>query len=128
MGNSATGGYIPPSGGAAYDQELEDIFQAFIVGVTSLQGQYVRPRWQEDPPPMPAVGVDWCGFAVKALTSDDGPMFEQHDEDMDSIRHETLKLFLSCNLKKYSNRLFAIYPKNRMHNKYICLIFRQKYE
>ena len=31
-------------------------------------------------------------------------------------------------LKKYSNRLFAIYPKNRMHNKYICLIFRQKYE
>ncbi len=95
MGDSATGGYIPPSGTVAYDHELEDIFQAFIVGITSLQGQYVRPRWQEDPPPMPAVGVDWCGFAVKALTSDDGPMFEQHDEDMDSIRHETLKLFLS---------------------------------
>ena len=26
MGDSATGGYIPPSGSAAYDQELEDIF------------------------------------------------------------------------------------------------------
>jgi hypothetical protein len=43
---------------------------------------------------MPAVGVDWCGFAV-SRSPDDGPMFEQHDEDMDSIRHETLKLFLS---------------------------------
>ena len=95
MTDSTVDGYIPPVGVVEYDQELEDVFQGLIVGVTSLQGDLVRPRWQQDPPPMPAVGVDWCGFAVKALTSDDGPMFEQHDEDMDSIRHETLKLFLS---------------------------------
>ncbi len=46
MGDSATGGYINPSGGSAYDQELEDIFQTFIVGITSLPGAMVRPRFQ----------------------------------------------------------------------------------
>ncbi|WP_336152136.1 phage neck terminator protein [Acinetobacter sp. 99] len=95
MGDSATGGYIPPSGGSAYDQDLEDIFQAFIVGVTSLPGAMVRPRFQTEPPPMPAVGVDWCAFAVKSIIPDDGPYFDQKDETMDSIRHEELTLFLS---------------------------------
>ena len=95
MGDSATGGYIPPSGLATYDQALEDIFQALIVGITSLQGQFVRPRWQEEPPPMPKIGVDWCAFAIKSTTADAGPYFEQHDENMDSIRHEDLELFLS---------------------------------
>ncbi|WP_151713372.1 phage neck terminator protein [Acinetobacter bereziniae] len=95
MGDSATGGYIPPSGSVAYDQELEDIFQPFIAGITALQGKWVRPRWQEEPPPMPTIGTDWCAFAIKSITPDDGPYFEQHDEDMDSIRHESLELLLS---------------------------------
>ncbi|WP_423854275.1 phage neck terminator protein [Acinetobacter guillouiae] len=95
MGDSASGGYITPTGGSAYDQELEDIFQAFIVGITSLPGLMVRPRFQKDPPPMPAIGVDWCAFAVKSIIPDDGPYFDQQDETMDSIRHEELTLFLS---------------------------------
>lgn len=95
MGDSATGGYITPSSGSAYDQELEDIFQAFIVGITSLPGDKVRPRFQKDPPPFPAVGEDWCAFAVKNIKTDDGPYFDQKDETMDSIRHEELTLFLS---------------------------------
>ncbi|QNH50351.1 hypothetical protein HWI77_11555 [Acinetobacter venetianus] len=95
MGDSASGGYITPSGGSAYDQELEDIFQAFIVGITSLPGLMVRPRFQKDPPPMPAIGADWCAFAVKSIIPDDSPYFDQKDETMDSIRHEELTLFLS---------------------------------
>lgn len=95
MGDSASGGYITPSGGYAYDQELEDIFQAFIVGITSLPGDVVRPRFQKDPPPFPAIGEDWCAFAVKNIKPDDGPYFDQKDETMDSIRHEELTLFLS---------------------------------
>lgn len=96
MGDSATGGYIAPSGSVAYDQNLEDIFQAFIVGITSLQGQFVRPRWQEDPPPMPEKGQNWCAFGVKSTQPDDGPYFNQNDnESMDSIRHESIDLVLS---------------------------------
>lgn len=95
MGDSASGGYITPSGGSAYDQELEDIFQAFIVGITSLSGAMVRPRFQTEPPPMPAIGVDWCAFAIKSIIPDDGPYFNQNDESMNSIRHEELTLLLS---------------------------------
>lgn len=95
MGDSASGGYITPSSGSAYDQDLEDIFQAFIVGITSLPGDMVRPRFQRDPPPFPAIGEDWCAFVIKNIKPDDGPYFDQKDETMDSIRHEELTLFLS---------------------------------
>ncbi|MBR7738275.1 phage neck terminator protein [Acinetobacter nosocomialis] len=95
MSDSASGGYIPPSGGSAYDQDVEDIFQAFIVGITSLPGAMVRPRFQRVPPPFPEIGEDWCAFAVQSIISDDGPYFDQKDETMDSIRHEELTLFLS---------------------------------
>lgn len=95
MGDSATGGYISPSGTIAYDQDLEDIFQAFIAGITSLQGAMVRPRWQQEPPPMPAIGENWCAFAIKSTKPDAGPYFDQNDESMDSIRHESIDLLLS---------------------------------
>jgi len=96
MNTSATGGYILPDGGAVpNDQELEDIFQDFIQGVTGLSGQMVRPRFQEKPPPFPAVGVDWVAFGIRTQRQDDGPYFDQRDDDASSIRHETLELALS---------------------------------
>ena len=96
MNTSATGGYILPDGGVVpNDQDLEDIFQAFIKGVTGLSGQMVRPRFQEKPPPVPAIGVDWVAFGVKSQRSDDGPYFNQHDENAISIRHEVIDIALS---------------------------------
>lgn len=96
MNTSATGGYILPDGGAVpNDQEFEDIFQAFIKGVTGLSGQMVRPRFQEKPPPVPAIGVDWVAFGIKSQRQDDGPYFNQHDEDATSIRHEEIEVALS---------------------------------
>jgi hypothetical protein len=95
MIDSTVDGYIPPVGVVEYDQELEDVFQGLIVGVTSLQGDLVRPRWQQDPPPMPAIGENWCAFGVKTIRSDDGPYFHQNAEDMDSVRHESIELTLS---------------------------------
>lgn len=95
MTDSTVDGYIPPVGLVEYDQELEDVFQGLIVGVTSLQGDLVRPRWQQDPPPMPAIGENWCAFGVKTIRADDGPYFHQNAEDMDSVRHEGIELTLS---------------------------------
>ena len=94
MGDSATGGFIPPSGSVAHDDDLEDIFHFLITGITSLDENLVRPRWQQEPPPMPAIGVNWCAFAVKS-TKASNPYFEQSDESMDSISHERLELMLS---------------------------------
>lgn len=95
MTDSTVDGYIPPVGVVECDQELEDVFQGLIVGVTSLQGDLVRPRWQQDPPPMPAIGENWCAFGVKSSRADDGPYFHQNAEDMDSVRHEGIELMLS---------------------------------
>lgn len=95
MGDSVNGGYISPNGNVPYDQELEDIFQAFIVGITSLKGSLVRPRWQTEPLLYPAIGVDWCAFGIKTTKPNDGPYFQQNDETMTSIHHEELEIFLS---------------------------------
>lgn len=95
MGDSATGGYISPSGVVAHDLDLEDIFQELITGITSIPGKFVRPRYQEEPPPMPKIGIDWCAFAIKTITPDDGPYFQYSNENMDSIRHEEIEVFLS---------------------------------
>lgn len=96
MNTSATGGYLLPDGEAVTnDQDLEDIFQAFIKGVTGLAGSMVRPRFQTIPITMPDVGVDWVTFGIKTQRLDDGPYFDQHDEDATSIRHEMIELALS---------------------------------
>ncbi len=95
MGDSATGGYISPSGMVAYDQTLETVFHAFITGLTSLSGTLVRARWQREPPPMPAVGINWCAFAIQSIKTDAGPYFIQHDDSLTVVRHETFELSLT---------------------------------
>lgn len=88
-------GYLTPSNGVAYDQDLEDIFHELITGVTSIKGSLVRPRWQPEPPPMPTIGTDWCAFAVRSITPDDGPYITQSDDQFESVRHEEIELMIS---------------------------------
>lgn len=95
MGDSATSGYITPSGTNAFDTELEDIFQSLIVGITNLSGKLVRPRWLPEPLAMPEIGVNWCAYAVRSMRSDAGPVFIQNDEDTQSVRHEEIEVLLS---------------------------------
>lgn len=95
MADSTSDGYILASGVVQNDQGLEDIFQGLIVGITSLQGKMVRPRWQNEPPPLPKISENWCAFGVKNTRSDDGPYFQQNKEDMDNIRHESIEVLLS---------------------------------
>lgn len=87
--------YIIPSGDVLYDQSLEDIFQAFIKGVTGLPGKMVRPRYQNPPPTMPNVGENWVAFNVKSTFADDSPSFAISLTENKSSRHEELELFLS---------------------------------
>jgi len=95
MADSTKDGYVPASGVVPSDQSLEDIFQGLIADITSLPGQMVRPRWQDEPPPVPGIKENWCAFGIKATRSDDGPYFKQNNENMDNIRHESIELLLS---------------------------------
>lgn len=71
--------YLKPSTGPIYDAELEDVFQALVVGLTGLPGNMVRPRWQRDPPNAPSVSTDWAaiGLVLGAKQWDDYQLWDQ---------------------------------------------------
>lgn len=86
---SATGGYLVPTSAPIDDQALRRFLQAMIVGVTGLAGQFVRPLWQRNPPPIPNFEVDWIAFGITDQRPDANPFHRQDDEDGAAIiRHE----------------------------------------
>ncbi len=73
MGNtSSTGGYLSPAASPAplEGQALNIFLQNWIVGITGLPGQYVRPRWQPEPPNIPDPTVDWIAFGITSREAD----------------------------------------------------------
>lgn len=107
---SATGGFLyPTTPTAPNDQELEDILQPWIVGLSGLDGSLVRPLQQEDPPPRPPREVTWISLGVKSHRRDWSAFnhhvsFLQNKEDGsqtrvsydEQYRNEELEIILSC--------------------------------
>ena len=54
----------------ADDLALDLVLQAWIVALTGLPGNLVRPRWQPAPPAMPDQSVNWCAIGVMHTTPD----------------------------------------------------------
>lgn len=105
MNTSATGGYLAPDAGAIAapleDDALDDFLHDVVVGVTGLANELVRPRWQEEPPNLPAFGTDWVAVGVPNRTRDTYAVV-QHDETASAgagadilIRHEHLEVLCS---------------------------------
>ena len=68
---SATGGALFPSSSAPLnDQQLEDLFQAWVVALTQYPADMVRPSWQVNPPNIPLNDTDWCSFKVSVSSAD----------------------------------------------------------
>lgn len=84
--DSATIGYLQPVDAIPYDDALEDLIQAVVVGVTGLAGDRVRPRWQQGtkPPPLPPAEVDWCAIGIVGDIVTDGDVAIEHDGDGDA--------------------------------------------
>jgi len=76
--DSSTGGYILPTTGPVYDDALDNAFQQFVVGVTGIPGNLVRPRWQPEPPNIPDFTVDWAALGVQVVGGDWGH-YERED-------------------------------------------------
>lgn len=65
MADSSTGGFLAPSvAPPADDDALDAVLQALVVGIVGLDPNLVRPRWQEQPPPVPEPSVDWVSIGV----------------------------------------------------------------
>jgi hypothetical protein len=96
---SATGGYLLPAPSPAplEGQALLDFVQAWVVGITNLPGDLVRPYWQSEPPNVPTAGTAWCAFRVTTRPSDEYPFvgFQSGSDTYEMQRHETLDVLAS---------------------------------
>ncbi|WP_454734240.1 phage neck terminator protein [Cupriavidus pauculus] len=122
---SATGGPLAPAVASPplEDDELDDLLQETVAGVTSLDGAMVRPRWQPTVPKQPEPGTNWCAIGITVQTPDAGPAI-QHDPAGDGsdtyIRHQDIELlcsFYGPSASGYAQRLadgMAI-PQNSEH-------------
>jgi len=99
--NSSTGGYLFPSGNPPEGAALMDLIQTWLVNLSGLTGDKVRPVWQSEPPNIPVEGTCWAAFRVGPRESDAYP-YQKHDPaasagaGVDEMhRHETLPLLVS---------------------------------
>lgn len=69
--DSTTTGYLQPvDGNALDDQALDRIFHDLIMNLTGLSAELIFPRWQVDPPNMPANGTNWIAQGSKSRMED----------------------------------------------------------
>lgn len=97
--DSSTGGPLLPKDGSPEpleDDALDDFIQAFVVGIVGMDGQWVRPRWQPEPPNLPPKTQDWAAVGVVQRTGDTYAVEEHADDHLSYvIRHETLDISVS---------------------------------
>ncbi|WP_089177146.1 hypothetical protein [Bosea sp. AS-1] len=96
---SATGGYLAQSSAPpAEGDDLDDILQKVVVGITGIDGTLVRPRWAANPLPRPERTVNWCAIGVTGIEADAFPAVIHHGtgDGYDELqRHETIDLLAS---------------------------------
>ena len=71
--DSSTGGPLAPTTDVPAPLEgvaLYTFVQGWIVGITGLAGNLVRPRWQLEPPNLPDVGTDWAALGITRRPND----------------------------------------------------------
>lgn len=69
---SATGGPLVPASSPAPLEglELNQFLAQLVAGVTNLDPTLVRPRYQAEPPVIPAVGTAWCAVGSQNRRSE----------------------------------------------------------
>lgn len=75
MTDSSTGGYLKPNPSPGFPNplggpELLEFFQELFSGITGVPGPMIRPRWQQEPAPMPPNGTDWLAIGIQNRNPD----------------------------------------------------------
>jgi hypothetical protein len=82
--DSSTGGYLVPTTPLPLDDEiLHRRISNLIAGITGLPGNLVRPRWQPNPPQIPAPETNWVAVGVVTYPSSHGTPVRRHISDGD---------------------------------------------
>jgi hypothetical protein len=105
MASSSTeAGYLAPdTPGPDYDDALEDLFQATIVGITGIPGNLVRPRWQPEAPNTPGFDVDWIAFGLQVIDRQ-WNSYQVFDSDLNAYTVSGTEV-LHCNVSFYGPHL-----------------------
>jgi hypothetical protein len=100
--NSTTGGFLTASTPGLEGQDLQRFIQQWIVGVSGLPANMVRPRWQIEPPNIPTEGNVWIAFGIGNTRTDAYPYVE-HDPTLNDgsggdrlQRHEDFDVLCSA--------------------------------
>jgi hypothetical protein len=93
LADSSTGGYLV---GTETALDINYFFHDLIMNLTALNKTLIRPRWQPNPPTMPASGTDWIAFGVQELEGDNSAYIQKKTVGADLIRHEFYAVLCSC--------------------------------
>lgn len=85
--DSTTGGPLDVVPGPSAEA-TEDVLGDLLAGLTGLDRQLVRPRWQPDPPKQPEASVDWCAFGVAEAAPEAAQLI--HGDDVARLHTEEL--------------------------------------
>jgi hypothetical protein len=106
--SSATGGYLRPTNSVLEGSAFMDFMHDWLVGITNLPNQNVRPMWQRNPPPIPSPETDWLAFGVSQQRQDDNAYMKMQDGNAALMRGEEIDIacvFYGDNSQDYANRL-----------------------
>lgn len=87
--------FLPSTSSTLDDEQLLDFIQAWLVGISGISGDLIRPRWQTEPPNLPPIGTNWIAFGIIKRTPDvfivERPMGGYNETQ----RHEVLEFLCS---------------------------------
>lgn len=94
---SATGGYLTQVVGPIEGLDLRRFIGTVLVGVSGFAPEMVRPAWQQNPPPIPGIDVNWMAFGITARRADNDPYQVEKDNGQGTLmlRHEELDIMLA---------------------------------
>lgn len=94
--SSAVAGFLQPITAPLYDNPLDDFLHAFLVGLSAIPGQLVRPRWQPEPPNLPSFSTDWLSWGITEIEEDRFAFQDQRDSQSAIVeRDEMLTMLMS---------------------------------
>lgn len=76
-------------------EELNDYLQQWVVGITGLAGNLVRPSFQPEPANVPTAGTAWAAIFIATAEADTYPYVGQIDDDAYLQRQEQLDMLCS---------------------------------
>ncbi len=79
---------------------LEQFIQQLLVGITGIEGSFVRPIWQIEEPNQPTIDKNWISYGIISSQPDANAWVatkETEDEEVvvESQRHELLNISLN---------------------------------